>query len=47
MIYKDEQELFGHSNIKIDDSKVEIKDLGLLIPQELSTIQKIRISFLR
>lgn len=27
MIYKDEEELFGHSNIKIVDSRVEIKDL--------------------
>ena len=27
MIYKDEEELFDHSNIKIVDSRVEIKDL--------------------
>ncbi len=27
MIYKDEEELFGHSKIKIIDSKIEIKDL--------------------
>ena len=27
MIYRDEEELFGHSKIKIIDSRVEIKDL--------------------